>query len=184
MDRDRKHCEMIMEHVISDNLFNEVNTAFSKKEYWVAYNTVPYLLDKGDIYFFETASEAYSFSRDNISDYDCFKVVHAYSFADLLKHFCPEKQAKDPDANGLYNKDGNAFTDALIEHFEQQQFLNSKRLSTLNEKEVKQTSGHGQTEKKVEQKQGKQIGKKGNDETENSLLPKMRNRKMKGRGIK
>ncbi|MCA6447022.1 MAG: hypothetical protein IM562_07645, partial [Chitinophagaceae bacterium] len=29
----------------------------------------------------------------------------------------------DPDANGLYNKDGNDFTDALIDHFESQQLL-------------------------------------------------------------
>jgi len=30
---------------------------------------------------------------------------------------------KNPDVNGLYNKEGNAFTDALIENFEQKQLL-------------------------------------------------------------
>jgi len=37
----------------------------------------------------------------------------------------------DPDANGLYNKDGNAFTDALIDHIEAQQLsLFNKQLKT------------------------------------------------------
>ncbi len=41
-----------------------------------------------------------------------------------------QKESHDPDRNGLYNPDGNAFTDALIEHTEQQQLFNSDR--TIN----------------------------------------------------
>ena len=41
-----------------------------------------------------------------------------------------EKEIVDPDANPLYNKDGNPFTDALIEHIEEQQLLNSKKSTT------------------------------------------------------
>jgi hypothetical protein len=36
------------------------------------------------------------------------------------------RQSQNPDANGLYNSEGNAFTDALIKHIERQQLYNSQ----------------------------------------------------------
>lgn len=129
---------MNREHVISDQLLEQAELAFSKHEHWIAYNTVPYFLDKEDMYFFKTADEAHEFSDNNISDYDNYRVIHAYSVDELLKQIPYgerlEKQLVDPDANGLYNKDGNAFTDALIEHIDQQQILNNKNSSIMNEK--------------------------------------------------
>jgi hypothetical protein len=126
------------EHVISDKLLEEANFAFSMKECWIAYNTQSYFLDSGDMYFFKTADEAHQFSVDNISDYDNYRVIHAYSSDDLLRQIPYgknlEKQVADPDANGLHNTNGNAFTDALIDHIEQQQILNNKKLSITNEK--------------------------------------------------
>ena len=52
------------------------------------------------------------------------------SIADVLRK-APHRelldnQRRDPDANGLYNRNGNAFTDAIIGHFEQQQILINK----------------------------------------------------------
>ena len=32
-----------------------------------------------------------------------------------------ESKLTDPEANGLYSRDGNAFTDALIDHLEKKQ---------------------------------------------------------------
>lgn len=126
------------EHVISDNLLQEANFAFSKNEHWIAYNTLSYFLDSGDMYFFKTTDEAHQFSADNISDHDNYRVIHAYSSNDLLRQipygYNLEKELSDPDANGLHNKDGNAFTDALIEHIEQQQIVNNKNISIMNEK--------------------------------------------------
>lgn len=125
------------EHVISDKLLEETKFAFSKNECWIAYNTQSYFLDSGDMYFFKTADEAHQFSVDNISDRDNYRVIHAYSSDDLLRQIPYgknlEKQVADPDANGLYNKDGNAFTDALIDDIEQQQILNNKNISISNE---------------------------------------------------
>ena len=43
----------------------------------------------------------------------------------------------DPDANGLYNNEGNAFTDALIDHSEQQQLIHSNKTNVMNEKNFK-----------------------------------------------
>jgi hypothetical protein len=48
--------------------------------------------------------------------------------------FTSDDLQANPDANGLYNPDGNAFTDALIEHFEKQQSLNTQKTYIMNEK--------------------------------------------------
>ena len=41
---------------------------------------------------------------------------------------------KDPDINGLYDRDGNAFTEALIAHIENQQLLNTQKTKLMNQK--------------------------------------------------
>ncbi len=48
------------------------------------------------------------------------------------------RQRLDPDANGLYTKEGNAFTDALIENIERQQLLNSQlKTNVMNNENLK-----------------------------------------------
>lgn len=42
--------------------------------------------------------------------------------------------SSNPDANPLYNKDGNNFTDALIEHWEKQNIQSSKKSTIMDEK--------------------------------------------------
>ena len=64
-------------------------------------------------------------------------MIYASSVADVLSKIHHEGslngQITNPDANGLYNTDGNAFTDALIDHIEQQQLLNNKNTNVMNE---------------------------------------------------
>lgn len=48
--------------------------------------------------------------------------------------FTTDDLKANPDANGVYNPDGNAFTDALIEHFEKQQSLNTQNTNLMNQK--------------------------------------------------
>lgn len=128
---------MNREHVISDELIEAVHISLAKGENWVAYNTIPYFLDTGDMYFFRTSDEAHDFSDNNISEYDNYRVLHAYSTDELLKRIPYgeniERQLADPDRNGLYNNEGNDFTDALIDHIEQQQYLTNKNVSIMNE---------------------------------------------------
>lgn len=50
-------------HVISDALFEQVQFELSFNRNWVAYNTVNYFLDKGDVYFFRYKDEAMEFSK-------------------------------------------------------------------------------------------------------------------------
>lgn len=54
------------------------------------------------------------------------KIVHGKAFH--------TRTDSGPDANGLYNPDRNAFTDALIDHFEKQQSLNTQKTNVMNQK--------------------------------------------------
>jgi hypothetical protein len=122
---------MNKEHPIADEVLDLVLVALSKGENWMAYNNSLYFLDKGDVFFFKDKEDALLFSESNYSDHDLFHVIHVQSIADVLRQL-PYGEANhrisgvDPDRNGLYDRDGNYFTDALIDHLEQQQIINSK----------------------------------------------------------
>lgn len=100
---------MSRDHVIAEELFASAQLAFSRYECWIAYNTIPYFLEKGDMYFFKKSDEAYEFSHNNISDYDNYKVIYASSPVELLKQIVYGERLE-------------------------QQLLNSKHLSIMNEK--------------------------------------------------
>jgi hypothetical protein len=111
---------------ISAEVIKLANMALSRGEHWMAYNQSLYFIDKNEVYFFNSQKEAIEFAKDNFSDRDKFYVFHFNSILDLNKETgYSEKAGKgmtnNSDANGLYNHEGNAFTDALIEHFEHQQ---------------------------------------------------------------
>ncbi len=118
------------EHPISDEVLEVATIALFNGHKWMAYNNSLYLIDKADVLFFKNETEAKEFANDNISDRDNFSVIHFDSIQDILKKVpygeWMNRKSHDPDANGLYNRDGNAFTDALIENIERQQLLNSQ----------------------------------------------------------
>lgn len=128
----RKH------QVIADEVLDMVALAIARGEKWMAYNNSLYLIDKEDVCFFHDRESAVLFSESNYSDLDNFQIIHVESVADVLKQIPYanddfEKSQVDPDSNGLYNHEGNAFTDALIDHIEQQQFLNNSKMNFMNE---------------------------------------------------
>ncbi len=117
---------MTAEHPIADEVLGLVSIALTKGEKYMAYNNSLYFIDKGDIHFFNTKEEAVEFAENNLSDRDRFSVLHFSSIQDVLRQIPygePSNQqlSIDPDANGLHNRDGNDFTDAMIDHFESQQ---------------------------------------------------------------
>lgn len=124
------------EHPIADEVLDLVSIALSKGENYMAYNNSLYFIDKTDVHFFRTKQEAVRFAENNISDRDRFSVLHFNSVADILRRVpygedLSKQLNLDPDANGLHNKDGNDFTDALIDHLESQQLsLFNKQLKT------------------------------------------------------
>lgn len=76
--------EMMEEHVVSDALFEQAQFEIAFGSEWVAYNTIPYFLDKGDVYFFRNKDEADEFSANNISEYDNYQVINITSIQDFL----------------------------------------------------------------------------------------------------
>lgn len=126
------------EHVISDEILQAIQYALVNGENWLAYNTGYYFLESANVAFFKSKDEAHEFAENNISDYDAFKVLHFNSVADVLKQIPYgnelEQRLANPDINGLYNRDGNAFTDALIDHLEKEQIVNNQKHTIMNEK--------------------------------------------------
>jgi hypothetical protein len=76
--------DMTDEHVISDALFEQAQFEIAFGREWVAYNTIPYFLDKGDGVFFKSKDEAEEFSANNISEYDDYRVINITSIQDFL----------------------------------------------------------------------------------------------------
>src|SRR5581483_8263722 len=72
-------------NVISDEVLKEMQTAIANQEYWIAYNTMSYFLETGDVYFFKSKEEAQEFSINNVSDCDSFKIIKALSTDEVLK---------------------------------------------------------------------------------------------------
>lgn len=72
--------------------------------------------------FLKTGGEANEFASNNSSDFDHYNVIYADSVVNLFRQIPYGESitdlASNPNANGLYSKDGNAFTDALIDHIE------------------------------------------------------------------
>jgi hypothetical protein len=123
---------MKINHPISDEVIELANTALEKGEHWMAYNQSLYFIDISDVHFFISQKEANEFANNNFSDRDRFYVIQFNSILDLYKEIPYGEKSLDnnPDANGLYNYEGNAFTDALIDHIEQQQSLFNSQLKT------------------------------------------------------
>ncbi|MBP6023923.1 hypothetical protein [Ferruginibacter sp.] len=126
---------MTTEHPIADEVLDLVSIALANGEKYMAYNNSIYFIDKNDVHFFRTKEEAIEFAENNLSDRDRFSVLHFNSIKDVLNQIPYGEQLNqqlnlDPDVNGLHNKDGNDFTDALIDHFEIQQSLFNSQLKT------------------------------------------------------
>ena len=133
-------------HVKADEVLDATITALSKGEYWIAYNGSLYFIDVKGVHFFKEKQEALDFATDNYSDHDRFNTIQVDSVEDVLRKvrysdiFNEEKvsyisQKNNGDQNPLYNKEGNAFTDALINHMEKQQSIILKT-NTMNTENV------------------------------------------------
>lgn len=135
-----KVSKMDKEHVISDELFKEAQYKISLGRNCIAFNTIPYFLDKGDVYFFKTKDEANEFADNNISEFDNYLVIDVASIQDFMLQI-PYGSLEE---NSLTN------------------FLN-KNLSTMNErnydylKEQLKYTGFGESlQKELKEKLGKQ----------------------------
>jgi hypothetical protein len=78
------------EHVLSDQAFNQINSELHQGNYWIAYNTPSYFLDKHDLYFFNNQDAANYFGESNISEFDNYKVLKATCVEDVLNNYVIE----------------------------------------------------------------------------------------------
>jgi hypothetical protein len=76
---------MDFEHVISDELLKEIQSAVLRNDQWLAYNTINYFLGEADVYFFRNKDEAEEFSDSNISEYDDFRIIHFQSVEEVFR---------------------------------------------------------------------------------------------------
>lgn len=68
-----------------DEVVALATAALEQGQQYMAYNNSLYLVDKTDVYFFDSRDEATLFVSDNISDHDQFSVIHFNSVVDLLR---------------------------------------------------------------------------------------------------
>lgn len=73
------------EHVISDEVLNDVMDALTKGHSWFVYNTLSYFLDKEHVRFFKTENEADDWAFENNSKTEAYRVIHINSVTDLYK---------------------------------------------------------------------------------------------------
>jgi len=94
---------MFKEHVISDEAIGWVQFELANNRNWIAYNTIPYFLEKEDMQFFKIKDEANEFADNNISEFDDFKVIYAHSFRDVLLQI-PYGIKSENELNNLITK--------------------------------------------------------------------------------
>ncbi len=157
-------------NILSGDLLHIIKAELSNHNHWMVYNTLSSVLEKSDMHFFSDKDEAHEFAISNLSDYDSIKIIYARSISDVMRQIYGSEDSfmqktENPDANGLYNPDGNAFTDAWIDHMERQQLLNNNlKTNFMNQKNFEYLSdqvkftGFGEgLENELKEKMQKQI---------------------------
>ncbi len=122
---------MDKEHMISEEVLDKIAQAITQEKNWMAYNRSIFYLEAGDVFFFQDKEAALSMSASNYSDQDHFNILHFETISDVYRQVIKMDSIRNiegvnPDRNGLYDPDGNAFTDELISFWEQQQIINTK----------------------------------------------------------
>jgi len=74
-------------HLLSDELFELAMDEIQAGNKFIAYNSVQYLLDKGDMEFFSNSRDANDFAFNNSSDLDHFNTLKVNSVMDIYDHF-------------------------------------------------------------------------------------------------
>ncbi|HCL06325.1 MAG TPA: hypothetical protein DHW64_10335 [Chitinophagaceae bacterium] len=106
------------EHPIANEVLDLARIALANHKQWVAYNNGSYLIEKGDVLFFNSKDDAHQFAQDNTSDKDSFQVIQIKTPEDLLRqipygnhlHISTLKQNTMNMENLQYLKDNIKYT--------------------------------------------------------------------------
>lgn len=72
-------------HIISGEALHQINSELLNGNGWIAYNTISYQLDVGDVYLFKSKEEADDFVKSNISDLDNYQIKEIKPIDDAFK---------------------------------------------------------------------------------------------------
>ena len=76
---------MNTEHVISDDVLDDMLTALGNNQVWFVYNTLSYFLSKEDVKYFKTENEAIDWAFENNNKTETYRTIHINSVADLYR---------------------------------------------------------------------------------------------------
>lgn len=122
------------------NVWDKMGEAIAEGNTWMAYQSGQFINDRKDLEFFKSQDEAEDFCIANHSDYDNYVGREIRPLYDALGQKIGQDAARDdidyyfvngstevnatlkvnPDQSLLHNPDGNAFTDALFDHWDKQ----------------------------------------------------------------
>src|SRR3990170_2494477 len=91
------------ERSISNEAIDNIQTALTNNRSWLAYNEIPYHLSPGDVFSFKYKEEAQEFASNNISEYDCFNVIHASSIEEVCRKLHTDLPQKELSISSLLN---------------------------------------------------------------------------------
>lgn len=134
----------------SQSTLDYLNAALDRGSIYAVFPFDNECLSKDDIRCFGNRWDALEYCYENSTDHDklIFKPINILKIQ--LHELVNESIGKDSntiytdrtstqidyDANPLFNKDGNAFTDALSEHWENEHIKSLKKLTTMDEKSL------------------------------------------------
>lgn len=72
-------------HIITPEAMKAIEAGLEKGENWIVYNSIPYFLERGDVFCFKGEDEAKEFAHQNISDWDLMNVFYARSIGEAYK---------------------------------------------------------------------------------------------------
>jgi len=126
-------------YVIGEDAMQKIEAALATGNKWIVHNSASYYLGADEIDLFKSKYDAISHVATHHPENGNLKIFYASSIADVFRELPygegPSLQGRiDPDANGLHNNEGNPFTEALTDHFEQQNNSNNLKLRVMNEK--------------------------------------------------
>ena len=114
----------MQDHMISETVMKGLQAAIDRNRCWMAYNTMSYFLEAGDVHLFKHKDEAEEFADNNFSDRDYFNVINVSSFKDILQQI-------------LYGRAPGDYLDPNEENDLQQLLSNysiTNKISVMNEK--------------------------------------------------
>lgn len=125
-----KESESIFKMQPEGTTANHINSEHAKGNEWLAYNSASFFLTKNDLYFFKNKDEAGEFSKNNISEFDNFRVIKTSSVVDVLRQI-PDAEKRFEFFEALIKQVPDNITGHKLDPTEKQTLLLNGKLENL-----------------------------------------------------